>query len=111
MKKYIDLKLYATLNKFSPSSPHQYYVESGETVLSFQTTEGKHEQQIRVYVGDGQARNFQNGSSPFILPDHIASKWGSLFVKDESTVTVVGSTAINGVYGIWTIDGILKNSR
>lgn len=34
MKKYIDLKLYATLNKFLPSTPNQYSVESGETVLS-----------------------------------------------------------------------------
>jgi sulfur-carrier protein len=34
MKKYIDLKLYATLNKFSPSSPEQYPVKPGTTVLS-----------------------------------------------------------------------------
>ncbi len=34
MKKYIDLKLYATLNKFSPSSPEQYPVKPGTTILS-----------------------------------------------------------------------------
>ncbi len=34
MKKYIDLKLYATLKKFSPPSPEQYPVEPGATVLS-----------------------------------------------------------------------------
>jgi len=34
MEKYIDLKLYATLSKFSPSSPDKYPVEPGTTVLS-----------------------------------------------------------------------------
>jgi sulfur-carrier protein len=34
MEKYIDLKLYATLNKFSPSSPEHYPVRSGTTILS-----------------------------------------------------------------------------
>jgi sulfur-carrier protein len=34
MKTYIDLKLYATLNKFSPVSPEQHPVEPGTTVLS-----------------------------------------------------------------------------
>jgi sulfur-carrier protein len=34
MEKYIDLKLYATLNKFSPASPEKYPVEPGATVLS-----------------------------------------------------------------------------
>jgi sulfur-carrier protein len=34
MKKYIDLKLYATLNKFSPASSEEYPVEPGATVLS-----------------------------------------------------------------------------
>lgn len=34
MKNCIDLKLYATLNRFSPSCPEQYPVEPGDTVLS-----------------------------------------------------------------------------
>jgi len=34
MEKYIDLKLYATLSKFSPSAPDKYPVEPGITVLS-----------------------------------------------------------------------------
>jgi sulfur-carrier protein len=33
MKKYIDLKLYATLYKFSPASPEQFPVEPGTTIL------------------------------------------------------------------------------
>jgi sulfur-carrier protein len=34
MRTYIDLKLYATLNKFSPASPEKHPVEPGTTVLS-----------------------------------------------------------------------------
>ncbi len=34
MKKCIDLKLYATLNQFSPPSPEKYPVDPGATVLS-----------------------------------------------------------------------------
>jgi sulfur-carrier protein len=34
MRTYIDLKLYATLNRFSPSSPEKHPVEAGTTVLS-----------------------------------------------------------------------------
>jgi sulfur-carrier protein len=53
MKTYIDLKLYATLNKFSPVSSEQHPVEPGTTVLSLIENLGIPIQQAKLIFING----------------------------------------------------------
>jgi hypothetical protein len=89
-------------------APYLRQMPSGETLLSFQIQdENRSQRQMTVYVGDSEARNFDGGSFPFDLPGDVPCQWGSLFVKDERTVTVLATTCIAGVPGLWSIDGTL----
>jgi len=58
-----------------------------------------------VYVGDSLAGQFADRSIPFEVPPDKNGLWNSLFIKKASTVTAISSTTINGVRGLWTIDG------
>ncbi|MBV9468492.1 MAG: hypothetical protein JOZ57_04555, partial [Abitibacteriaceae bacterium] len=58
-----------------------------------------------VYIGNAEARNFQHKSIPFKLPNDVGGWWNALFIKDANTVTAISSTQINGVSGLWAIDG------
>ena len=53
MEKFIDLKLYATLNRFLPSSHEQYPVDSGETVFSLIQKLGIPVNQAKLIFIDG----------------------------------------------------------
>ena len=86
-------------------APYIRQLPTGETILSCQSTEGRTTDQMVVYIGDSQARNFAARSVPFQIRDGEKGQWNSLFVKDESTVTAISSAVINGHYGLWAIDG------
>ncbi len=73
----------------------------GETVLSFQSSVGRKQPQIVVYVGDENARNFEGRSVPFEVPEDEGGWWNSLFVKDERTIAAFSQC--NG--GVWAVDG------
>jgi hypothetical protein len=86
-------------------APYLCQLPSGETLLSCQSTEGHKKPRMVVYIGDRHARNFANRSVPFDLPEELEGLWNSLFVKDASTVTALSSATINGVRGLWAVDG------
>src|SRR5699024_615328 len=69
---------------------------SGETVLSFQSTEGRSggwsESTMVVATGDGEAKNFSRKSEPFQVPEGRSALWNSLFINNDTTVTAVTST-------------------
>ena len=89
-------------------APYIRQMPTGETVLSVQSTEGgRSKPRMVVYVGDENARDFDGRSVPFEIPPDTAGHWNSLFVKDEHTVTAISSTTIDGVPGLWAIDGQL----
>lgn len=89
-------------------APYLRQMPGGETILSCQSNEGgRQKPAMTVYVGDSQARSFQNSSLPFATPSHISGSWNSLFVKDASTITAISDTVVNGVHGLWAIDGHL----
>jgi hypothetical protein len=46
-------------------------------------------------------------SVPFPIPTDVGGMWNSLFVKDARTVTAISDTVVNGVHGLWAIDGRL----
>lgn len=88
-------------------APYLRQMASGETILSFQRSDNGDLKFARMVVatGDAQARHFRNLSHPF---PHTAGKsqlWNSLFVKNKDTITAISQTEINGVSGIWSIDG------
>lgn len=95
-------------------APYLRQFPTGETVLSFQSGEGRMRgntldfSRMAVYIGDGEARNFTNRSFPFDVPDDRSGLWNSLFIKNENTVTAISGTVIDGVRGIWAIDGKLR---
>ena len=87
-------------------APYIRQMPAGETILSFQSSVGRDKPQMVVYVGDENARNFGGRSVPFKVPKNKGGWWGSLFVKDDRTVTAISSC--NG--GVWAIDGKVVGS-
>jgi hypothetical protein len=89
-------------------APYLRQFPSGETVLSCQITDGDRKRpRMAVFVGDAEARNFRNRSIPFDVPDDAGGMWNSLFVKNARTVTAISETVVNGVHGLWAVDGHL----
>ena len=95
-------------------APYLRQLPGGETVLSVQSAEGRivegtHERsRMVVYIGDSQARNFVSPSYPFDVPDASSGLWNSLFIKNSGTVTAISGTEVNGIRGIWAIDGRIQ---
>lgn len=96
-----------------PLPPHVYagapylrQMPSGETLLSYQQSEtGElNAAYMLVSIGNAEAKNFGPGVRPF-PPTERAQLWNSLFVKDDETVIAVTETAVDGVYGIWSVQG------
>lgn len=92
-------------------APYVVQLPSGETVLSVQSTEGRgvphdhRNSRMVVYVGDRTAHHFTARSVPFQGLTDAPGLWNALFVKDADTITAISSTSINGVRGLWAIDG------
>ncbi|MDB6028093.1 MAG: hypothetical protein JWM68_4316 [Verrucomicrobiales bacterium] len=95
----------------SASAPYLRQMPTGETVLSFQRSEtGEMENAYMVVcIGDENARNFDSPSVPFPKTTR-AQLWNSLFVKDKNTLVAVSETTINGIFGIWSIEGRLSGT-
>ena len=88
-------------------APYIRQMPSGETILSFQSSVGRDKPQMVVYVGDENARNFGGRSVPFEVPKNKGGWWGSLFIKDDHTITAISTC--NGV--VWAIDGHICAER
>ncbi|MGY4384424.1 hypothetical protein ACVWYN_001450 [Pedobacter sp. UYP24] len=93
-------------------APYLRQLSTGETILSYQGTEGRANQMnfadMKVVVGDSEARNFGSKSAPFIIPVGKACLWNSLAVLDDDTIIALTSTnAYGGRTGIWMIKGHL----
>ena len=93
-------------------APYLIRLDSGATLLSVQSTEGRDGTNekyanMQVYAGDGQARNFANPTAPFAtLPPQAHALWNSLCLIDDDTVMAVSSLGGQGVEnGIWTVTG------
>ena len=93
-----------------------YLISLGKhTLLSIQSTQGRkgHDHQfanMQVYVGDRNARNFRNRTTPMPqLSDNGSALWNSLCAIDSQRVIAVMSVtgAPDGKNGIWTVEGEL----
>ncbi|HPD29929.1 MAG TPA: hypothetical protein PLL20_08045 [Phycisphaerae bacterium] len=87
--------------------PFLRQLPSGGTLLSYQeSADGTVDRcRMAVCIGDENARNFTNKTYPIPLGPVRNQAWNSLFVKDARTATAVSTATINGVRGIWAIDG------
>jgi len=82
---------------------------SGVTVLSFQQNDDGdlHKSRMVVCVGDTGARDFRIPSHPFPHDSGAPQLWNSLCVKNADIITALSTTTINGVWGLWSMDGRL----
>ena len=91
-------------------APYLCQMPGGTTILSAQLSENGELKDARmaVWTGDENARNFTDVSYPFAGFGPVKGLWNSLWVKDARTVSALSSCQINGVFGVWRIDGTLE---
>ncbi len=92
------------------AAPYIRQFPTGETVLSCQIHKAGAEPIMAVYVGDDKAKNFSKKTIPFKVDRGKSGKWNSLFIKNATTVTAISGTTINGVRGLWAVDGQLAKT-
>jgi hypothetical protein len=93
------------------AAPYIRQLPNGQTVLSSQNSEGGNKRLMVVYIGDDEAKHFGARSVPFNVPRDVTCSWNSLFIKDSNTVTAVSGTTIDGIDGVWAIDGRLRSNE
>jgi hypothetical protein len=89
-------------------APYICQTATGHTVLSFQYRDKKGDKAPTyavVCVGDPNAKQFGAPTEPLASVGNPKSMWNSVFAKGGDTVTLVSSATVNGVGGIWIIDG------
>lgn len=94
-------------------APYIRRLKSGQTVLSYQGTEGRRNDmnfaEMKVAVGDKQAMNFTGKTSPFSIPPDKHGLWNSLCVLEDDTIIAVTSTnAGGGRSEVWMIKGRIQ---
>ena len=99
----LDAKAYA-------GAPYLCQMPDGTTILSAQLSPNGNDREARmaVWAGNKSARNFTNMSLPFSEENQASGLWNSVWVKDANMVNALSSTSIDGVFGLWSIDGIVK---
>ena len=75
-------------------APYLRVLPWGETILSHQSDYGAGQNQMWIYVGNEEAKDFKAMSSPFSLGDNDNALWNSVAVID--TGIVVAFAGING---------------
>ena len=94
-------------------APYLRQLKTGETILSYQGTEGSGKQWERacmyVVIGDEHGKNFGNKSIPFDIPLNKQGLWNSLCVLDDNTIIALTSTNAysDNATEVWMIKGNL----
>ena len=91
-------------------APYLISLPTGETVLSVHVYRGGDWHQnnyMQVMIGDKDARNFSNLSTPWgILPNNESAVNNSLFLKNDTTIVAVsGRNFSDGSGGIYWLEG------
>lgn len=77
-------------------APYLVQMPGGETVLSFMSTNNRSSDEklsdMIVGIGNEEAKNFNNYTKPFNIPNDKYALWNSLFVKNDSTLTAISAT-------------------
>ncbi len=64
-------------------------------------------QRLAVFLGDPAGRRFADPTEPFPPDAAKNAQWNALFIRDATTVTAMSTTAVNGTFGVWAVDGHL----
>jgi hypothetical protein len=115
LRESIGIKTYA-------GAPYLRQLSTGETLLSYQGTEGRRNNRLRsaemkVAIGNAEAKAFSHTSAPFPIPKNKFGLWNSLTVLDDDTVVAVTSTNAFSLFQseVWMIKGrvipVLQPSR
>ena len=93
-------------------APFLRQLKSGETILSYQGTEGRTNKtefaEMKVVVGDDQATGFSGKSVPFRVPADKCGLWNSICVLDDDSIVALTSTnAFGRDLEVWMIRGRL----
>ncbi|MES2807504.1 MAG: sugar-binding protein [Bacteroidota bacterium] len=111
-----DNRTYALTDKLPDSiyagAPYLRQLKTGETILSYQGTEGRkndmNHSEMKVVIGDNLAMNFNRKTVPFKLSADKSGLWNSLTVLDEYRIAALTSTSnyTTGRGGeVWMIEG------
>jgi hypothetical protein len=109
-------RCYALQEKIPPEiyagAPFLRQLKSGETILSYQGTEGRLNKmefaEMKVVVGDDRATGFSGKSVPFQLPSDKCGLWNSICVLDDDAIVALTSTnAFGRNMEVWMIRGRL----
>ena len=85
---------YGFCNTAIGGAPYLRQLPWGETILSHQSDLGPGKNQMYVYVGNDEAKDFKAMSQPFgVIGDNDSFLWNSLAVVDTGTVVAVGGNA------------------
>ena len=78
-------------------------------VLSFQIAESGNmrDSRMAVCLGNTKAESFGDPTYPF-AESRGPQLWNSLFVKDAKTVIAISETTIQGVRGVWSVEGSIR---
>jgi hypothetical protein len=94
-------------------APYLRQLKTGQTILSYQGTEGRINKmnfsEMKVTIGDRDARNFSHKSVPFVIAKNKSGLWNSLAVLSDNTIVALTSTSSysTGSMEIWMIKGHL----
>jgi len=96
-------------------APYLRQLRGGQTILSYQSTQNRDNNGdlacMQVAVGDENAKNFKNVSTPFNVPLNKHGLWNSLCVLSDDTIIALTSTDAYGSNAIWMIKGHLANKK
>jgi len=92
---------FALANKVADSlylgAPYLRQLKTGETILSYQGTEDRinnmNHSEMKVVIGDSEARNFDRKSVPFNIAGDKSGLWNSVSVLNDSSVVALTSTS------------------
>jgi len=107
---------YALQDKLDDSiyagAPYLRQLRTGETILSYQGTEGRSNDpgraEMRVVIGNDEALYFNRKTSPFKIALNKSGLWNSLSVLNDNTVVALTSTnnySNSNNMEIWMIKG------
>jgi hypothetical protein len=98
-------------NAVYAGAPYLAQLSTGEVLMSYQGTENRttndlNNADMKVVIGNNQARDFNRKSTPFILSSGKSALWNSIAVLDDDTVIAVTTTnQFSNTSQVWMIKG------
>ncbi|WP_369766017.1 sugar-binding protein [Flavobacterium sp. WC2429] len=98
-------------NSVYAGAPYLSQLSTGEVLLSYQGTENRTSNDInnadmKVVIGNNEAKNFNRKSTPFLLSNGKSALWNSISVLEDDTVIALTTTnQFSNSSQIWMIKG------